>query len=261
MHVQVLEASAGTGRNIAWYDDRVKQVVFTDVSYDMLKRAKLRWEERPRRYDAAFVLSDVQALTAVRSMHGSASASRRPYICALVGVPVLQGLCNRNWTGFTSSAAALQNTPGLRNIPCMGLQGVDLTVCCLQVSGTDRGSSTAADAGSDSASLRVHQKPNKSVQTLSSTPAWRRWFVRELNADAQELPAQPVCLQTGDAAGTTLTDRHRFCFPEHSFDTVVDTFGLCSCANPVEALRQMSRVRQFHPAKLAQLTLSAVGKH
>lgn len=68
--MQVLEASAGTGRNVGWYSDKVEQVVFTDVSYDMLRRAKLRWEERPRPYDAAFVLSDVQALATVRLAPG-----------------------------------------------------------------------------------------------------------------------------------------------------------------------------------------------
>jgi ubiquinone/menaquinone biosynthesis C-methylase UbiE len=62
----VLEVSAGTGRNVGSYPATVDSVVFTDVSYDMLRKAKLRWEEKPRQYDATFVLSDVELLTKVQ---------------------------------------------------------------------------------------------------------------------------------------------------------------------------------------------------
>lgn len=65
--VQVLEVSAGTGRNVGWYPADVRSVLFTDVSYDMLRKAKLAWERQPRTYDATFVLGDVQSLTAVRA--------------------------------------------------------------------------------------------------------------------------------------------------------------------------------------------------
>ena len=39
-----------------------------------------------------------------------------------------------------------------------------------------------------------------------------------------------------------LMDAHRLDFPEHSFDTVVSTFGLCAFTDPVAALREMARV-------------------
>jgi ubiquinone/menaquinone biosynthesis C-methylase UbiE len=35
----------------------------------------------------------------------------------------------------------------------------------------------------------------------------------------------------------------QYTFPEGSFDCCVDTFGLCSCSDPVQALAEMSRVR------------------
>jgi hypothetical protein len=63
--VQVLEVSAGTGRNIGYYSTDVESVVFSDVSYDMLRKAKLQWEAQPRTYKATFVLSDIEALTRV----------------------------------------------------------------------------------------------------------------------------------------------------------------------------------------------------
>lgn len=50
---------------------------------------------------------------------------------------------------------------------------------------------------------------------------------------------------TGPGAGNvTLAalDAHALPFPDASFDAVVDTFGLCSFADPVRALREMGRV-------------------
>lgn len=35
---------------------------------------------------------------------------------------------------------------------------------------------------------------------------------------------------------------HQLAFPDHSFDTVVDTFGLCSYENPVGVLQELKRV-------------------
>lgn len=37
-------------------------------------------------------------------------------------------------------------------------------------------------------------------------------------------------------------DTHTLDYPTGSYDTVVDTFGLCSYDDPVEALREMTRV-------------------
>ena len=64
----MLEVSAGTGRNVGMYPADVRSVMFTDISYDMLRKAKLEWEQQPRAYDATFVLGDVQALTKVRTV-------------------------------------------------------------------------------------------------------------------------------------------------------------------------------------------------
>lgn len=37
-------------------------------------------------------------------------------------------------------------------------------------------------------------------------------------------------------------DAHQLSFPDKSFDTVVDTFGLCSYQDPVHVLRELQRV-------------------
>ena len=47
--------SAGTGRNVAFYPAAVESVIFSDVSYDMLRMAKAKWEQQERSYAAAFV--------------------------------------------------------------------------------------------------------------------------------------------------------------------------------------------------------------
>jgi hypothetical protein len=51
------------------------------------------------------------------------------------------------------------------------------------------------------------------------------------------------CLREETAAETTLTDREMYYHPAESFDTVVDTFGLCSCSDPVAALQEMKKAR------------------
>jgi len=59
---QVLEVSAGTGRNFGCYSSDVEHVVFSDVSFDMLRLAKLKWEASQHDYTASFMLSDVESL-------------------------------------------------------------------------------------------------------------------------------------------------------------------------------------------------------
>lgn len=66
----MLETSAGTGRNIGYYPAGVEEVVFIDVNEKMLRQAKGKWESRlqdQHQHHATFVVSDVEALTQVRS--------------------------------------------------------------------------------------------------------------------------------------------------------------------------------------------------
>lgn len=56
-----------------------------------------------------------------------------------------------------------------------------------------------------------------------------------------------VCFNSDNAAAIALTDKQQFCFQHGEFDTVVDTFGLCSCADPVAALQEMSKVSHKKP--------------
>jgi ubiquinone/menaquinone biosynthesis C-methylase UbiE len=63
----VLEISAGTGRNMAYYSRDVERVVFSDLSFNMMQRAKMKWEAQPlsqRTYDAKFVVIDSQSMIA-----------------------------------------------------------------------------------------------------------------------------------------------------------------------------------------------------
>eukprot|EP00164_Ancoracysta_twista_P017989 GFYU01030895.1.p1 GENE.GFYU01030895.1~~GFYU01030895.1.p1 ORF type:complete len:140 (-),score=37.81 GFYU01030895.1:126-545(-) len=43
-------------------------------------------------------------------------------------------------------------------------------------------------------------------------------------------------------ARVSVADTQKLPFPDNSFDYVVDTFGLCSVENPVEALKEIQRV-------------------
>lgn len=61
-----------------------------------------------------------------------------------------------------------------------------------------------------------------------------------------EVPAEVVSLQSSDDVRTSiLAPGLQYTFPEASFDCCVDTFGLCSCSDPVKALMEMSRVCKF----------------
>ena len=89
--MQVLEVSAGTGRNIPYYRQGTQSVVFTDVSYDMLRRAKAKWEARQPLYAAAFVLSDVEDLVVkvrndLLALHCSIPLSHSTCACELDGL-------------------------------------------------------------------------------------------------------------------------------------------------------------------------------
>jgi len=64
--------------------------------------------------------------------------------------------------------------------------------------------------------------------------------------DARRKAAQGTrsVLQTSRRVRVDLNvaDAHALPFPDNSFDTVVDTFGLCSIEDPVKAVQEMQRV-------------------
>ncbi len=70
--------------------------------------------------------------------------------------------------------------------------------------------------------------------------------------DILDVSGRPASAGNGDRGGeaavaSQITERQRLLrsmqkFPPESFDTVVDTFGLCSCSDPRTALEQMVRV-------------------
>ena len=76
----------------------------------------------------------------------------------------------------------------------------------------------------------------------SARSTLQRRFSRRPRLEQARSRQAAECLHLDKAECTTLTDRKQFCFPDAVFDTVIDTFGLCSCADPVQALRQMSQV-------------------
>lgn len=80
-------------------------------------------------------------------------------------------------------------------------------------------------------------------------------------SDQQQTPQQAsavterVVIDSEEALrSAVLAPKVGHCFEGRMFDTVVDTFGLCSCEDPVQALRQMLKV-----CSLACAVAAAVG--
>lgn len=65
----------------------------------------------------------------------------------------------------------------------------------------------------------------------------------EKDAPDDEAAPEVISLQSSkDIMTAVLAPGLQYTFPEASFDCCVDTFGLCSCSDPVQALVEMSRV-------------------
>lgn len=172
----VLEVSAGTGRNLPYYDlRRLRSLTLTDTSRHMLVNAADKFEalaaKRGQAVPAApvqFELADAQNLVAKPDTSSSSSSS-----------------------GDASSISS---------------------------SGGDAGSSSSSSSGGDaSGGSRRGDAGGSSISSSSGSPA-------------TAVPQQP-------GAPRRPPLREPRTFPPHSFDVVVDTFGLCSQQDPVTALK------------------------
>lgn len=75
-----------------------------------------------------------------------------------------------------------------------------------------------------------------------------RYYPRGCRLTAVDLSQAMLAVARGPAARLKCTvtlavmDAERLAFPDHHFDTVVDSLGLCTFLDPVAALREMARV-------------------
>eukprot|EP00892_Ulva_mutabilis_P011158 jgi/Ulvmu1/8414/UM042_0121.1 len=185
----VLEVSAGTGRNFSCYSNDVEHVVFSDVSFDMLRLAKLKWEAVPSHgFSASFMLSDVNSLAATREEEEPTS-QRQPFLARLYSfINRVRGLRSLNYASGPASGAV------------------------------DNGKARPSSTG-EASQARQHTE----------------------EADAR--PVERVVLDSEDSIrAAVLAPSVGYSFEGPMFDSVVDTFGLCSCKDPVHALKEMLKV-------------------
>lgn len=62
------------------------------------------------------------------------------------------------------------------------------------------------------------------------------WKYRKLNQDAK------IQMKSNTKINFQLMDAEKLTFPDRSFDTIVDTYGVCSFNDPVQAVKEMGRV-------------------
>jgi len=157
----VLEVSAGTGRNMSYYSSssEIRSVTLTDASREMLLRAH-------EKYSAA----------------------------------VSKGETKKN-----------------KNVPETSFLLADVENLCLET--------RARPSDEPRADVRLHEETKQATPT--ATIADR---VQNSKAQVEERMTR---------FGPELKTVHQIV--PHTYDTVIDTFGLCSCANPVKALREMAK--------------------
>ena len=170
MQGDVLEVSAGTGRNLPYYRyDQLTSLTLTDTSKYMLWHANQKFRDKymakAGSLPVSFHLTDAQRLLPPRSAAAGAASP--------------------------SAAAPAQASQ----------QAMVLTA---QTSSRDLSSRSSSSSSSSSGSSSDSEGPT-----------------------VDQLPRQV------SSVFSTRTESYR----DQSFDTVVDTFGLCSHGNPVEALQ------------------------
>ncbi|GBF92403.1 S-adenosyl-L-methionine-dependent methyltransferase [Raphidocelis subcapitata] len=285
----VLEISAGTGRNLPHYPwGKIRSLTLADVSAPMLAVAESKYFEdlqinlkHPDHGRARFVLADAERMVAPEGEAPVEVPLRQPrgprHEAQRAGSSGGSG-SGGGGSGGTEAAAGgeegrdgggaqawrLWRRPGLQQQRAAGELSSGRAEAA--AAGSEKATAAAAAASGDAAAegagsappspfggfwrKRKGQEPG--VLTSSSTqgdasPAG------DASAAAWPAPpppppaiaARPPCSCSGVPAGgaaaaaaaaeggAALTT-----FPPRSFDFVVDTFGLCSCDDPVQALRQ-----------------------
>ncbi|KAG1654359.1 hypothetical protein FOA52_011293 [Chlamydomonas sp. UWO 241] len=269
----VLEISAGTGRNLPYYTlGQVRSLTLADLSMPMLEVAEdkfydeLKLGEKHPGTRVSFCIADGHCMAADgkggacvthTGRRGGAAheAGSTQQVHTLPAVRQQQRrrlqLEHEQQVAADAAAAA---TDGVDAPPPSAFSRLFKQSAS---QGSSSSSSTAPAAAAADASVATSASASVSTsggEGGAGSSSWGKpWtWLRALRRDIA--PAQPCACSVADAAGCGGGYRERCArsvsdsglplsrFPHASFDTVIDAFGMCSHDDPVQVLREAARV-------------------
>ncbi|GAX74010.1 hypothetical protein CEUSTIGMA_g1460.t1 [Chlamydomonas eustigma] len=251
----VLEISAGTGRNLPHYSlGKIKSLTLCDLSMPMLEKAEdkyheeLRLAQRNAGVRVTFCLSDAHCMS-------TEPTSSKATTHATMGVQSLSVIRQRARkqqmqlqaqdghisSPSSSSPEALPSSHGHEERSTGFFQRLIARPLSSRLqSSTNVTPSNAPTSG--------NEEPCCSSTPIASSYSWIKPWTWFRNQGGE--PSGCACSSSGVLphyaarcrSGTTESGLPLSRFPAASFDTVVDAFGLCSHEDPVQVLKEASRL-------------------
>lgn len=241
----VLELSAGTGRNLPYFQyDSMSSLTLTDVSTSMLQQAQRKFfDDMQLQYKhldltCKFFLADAQHLVA--------EPGQQPHAV------LLPPYSSRRSVSSSSGSTAQATSGGIWRLKQAGGGGGDSSTSSAVGagaseagpasagstlnSGTRLTPSTSENPTSSNTGSSSSSGSTSSTSRTSSSCSGRGWrWSKQQHLTQDDTPA----VSTSSRSDSDITSSSSSStFAPHSFDVVVDTFGLCSCEDPVKVLQQ-----------------------
>eukprot|EP00877_Chromochloris_zofingiensis_P006116 jgi/Chrzof1/1758/Cz10g20030.t1 len=278
----VLEISAGTGRNLPYYNySQLQSLTLVDITPSMLKQAEHKYYEdlnlgyKHSNLQVKFLLADAenillqpgqspQQVHVHRVVHKHAltqeqqpQSLERADSVKSSSADTSAGKSSLHDTGsvwkFKRARHSSNDSSNHSSTHTQSSNSSDDSSSQSSQSSTDSSSSHAPNASDtqpySSANNEVASSSTNSQPNLVNR-AWNAVQRGNRTAHKQEQPTtvapfgSPCPCSTSEAKVTadSVSTGPSSTFPPGSFDVVVDTFGLCSCNDPVKVLRQASQL-------------------